>query len=990
MKKFALSLFALLFPALAVASSGSSISFTPPPSDYSVVFLGNIFGIVDGVLHGTGSQILGNIFGVFNSAVLALGGIVIIYILIVSTMNTAGEGEVLGKQWSAIWIPLRSTLGIGLLIPKASGYCLMQIFFMWVIVQGVGAADKVWAAALSYLNRGGVIVQTQMSPITSLTAAGNSVASGASTILAGQVCMLGIQRLLEEQLKTYQAAKENGSGPCSGTPSAEMQIFCNSTVPSFLNSVNATQFQSAQTAAPKTYNLPMPNFDSTNYPDYNFLNGICGTISWAPFSQDSLNTVKQNITSITPNELEIASMSRAIGIQQMYSDLSTVAQMMVSNDPTTKTSNTDNTVKNFSPLAINQFGVPFMDSGVPCTAVSTKCVTWGNDPSSQNAALFSGTEFLGAVADYNGIMLPTINLVNSAKSSDAANKNRDFIQRANSEGWITAGSYFFYLARLNSSTTSSADQTDSNTGLDASSFDNSSPLAPFADGNCVGTYANLCTWLSGDGASVSRAETSVEQVMGLIDGSTILDSPIKVSVSPTGHNAVSGAGSSTVYGFINNSVMVNLPGQPGLTPPNFTMNINIDLKFGQYHLKRQKFPCGLVRILFFFFCLGSLMGEIIYNLIIKNLFNFFLDMITPVVNLMIITFMIAPLMAMAGIFQQNVSIIQQPTINPVIALAYMGANYINFANEFWIMNTMIAVSTILEPMGFFVFGLILFAMPLFLAWIGVMLSIGFITAYYVPFLPYMIFTFGAIAWLLAVIEAMVAAPLVALGVTHPEGSQAFGKSEGAIMILMNVFLRPSMMVIGFIAGIIMTFVSVWVINAGFANTMIFIQGQPAMDSGQYAAISMQAQHQTTLQQAQNVSSMDTGYSSWAGIYAFFFCIVIYTTMYLTVVQKAFTLIAILPDKVLRWIGGQPENIGQEAAGWAEESKKAVTDAGGATEKGGQQIAQKSTAKAKEKAQALKDASKQDSDKIGEDTGGGGDGGGGAESTQHVPPEAAAE
>ncbi len=50
---------------------------------------------------------------------------------------------------------IRSTLGLALLIPKASGYCLMQIFVMWVVVQGVGAADKIWEAALGYLNRGG-------------------------------------------------------------------------------------------------------------------------------------------------------------------------------------------------------------------------------------------------------------------------------------------------------------------------------------------------------------------------------------------------------------------------------------------------------------------------------------------------------------------------------------------------------------------------------------------------------------------------------------------------------------------------------------------------------------------------------------------------------------------------------------------------------------------------------------------------------------------
>jgi len=107
MKRLSLLLLSLFYPAILFAqdsSGGGSLSFAPPPGDLSVVFLGNIFGIVDGVLHGSGSQIMGTMFGVFNAAVLALGGIVIMYTLTVSTMNTAQEGQLLGQRWSSIWV----------------------------------------------------------------------------------------------------------------------------------------------------------------------------------------------------------------------------------------------------------------------------------------------------------------------------------------------------------------------------------------------------------------------------------------------------------------------------------------------------------------------------------------------------------------------------------------------------------------------------------------------------------------------------------------------------------------------------------------------------------------------------------------------------------------------------------------------------------------------------------------------------------------------
>src|SRR3990167_7619777 len=333
--KLLTSLLFACFPVLALADGGlDALNFTPPVGDYSVVFLGNIFGVVDGVLHGTGSQIMGNIFGVFNAAVLALGGIVIMYTLLVATLNTAHEGEVLGSQWSSIWIPMRSTLGLALLIPKASGYCMMQIFMMWVIVQGVGAADKVWNAALGYLNRGGVIVQAQQAPLQTL--GGNTeVATGAAHILAGQVCMLGIQKALEIQRQTYLAAKNTGGPPCLSPKNGMGGGICNDPVPDFISSVNTVSVQSAFGAS-SPYLVLMPNFDSTN--PYNVLNGICGQISWSqltgPNGQSLANGGLGGLaSSLTAGELQTASMSRAIALQQMYMDLSTVAQVIANNNP---------------------------------------------------------------------------------------------------------------------------------------------------------------------------------------------------------------------------------------------------------------------------------------------------------------------------------------------------------------------------------------------------------------------------------------------------------------------------------------------------------------------------------------------------------------------------------------------------------------------------------------------------------------------------------
>ena len=78
------------------------------------------------------------------------------------------------------------------------------------------------------------------------------------------------------------------------------------------------------------------------------------------------------------------------------------------------------------------------------------------------------------------------------------------------------------------------------------------------------------------------------------------------------------------------------------------------------------------------------------------------------------------------------------------------------------------------------------------------LTVGATLGYYVPMYPYIMFSFGCLGWMIAILEAMVAAPLIALGLTHPEGHDFLGKAEQAIMLLLGIFLRPVLMVVGLI------------------------------------------------------------------------------------------------------------------------------------------------------------------------------------------------
>ncbi|MDF1683952.1 MAG: type IVB secretion system protein DotA [Legionellaceae bacterium] len=1010
-------------PSLVISDETASLSFSPPASDISVIFLGNLFGLVDGVLHGSGSQIMGIIFNVFNSAILAMGGVVMMYIIIVSTMNTAHEGQMLGQKWSSIWVPVRATMGLALLIPKSSGYCLMQIFVMWVVVQGVGIADKVWGTALDYLNRGGVIMQAQVDPTLSRQAGvgvgvnnENSVIDGAGTILYGQVCMQALQVQLENQRKLDLEAKKEDSGPCAGEPSELMQQFCNNSVPDFIGSVDPLNAKPSG----DSYSLQMPNFDSE---PYDKLNGVCGTLRWDAFDisaltdnqststrtttttntttttttttktrssgrsagrlfeeegytpqaeliSDAMQASKDNLEAAGPlearatipgspvgkvyaglfggsksgktttttttesdtttdvnsvlytpppeeavvtlsaSDFEILQRSRVAAISQMYTTLASTARTIVANDPEI-TPNSGNSKDYVSAVADYQFGVPQTEAYGACLSTDADCPYWGKLPGSSAPLLLDGTELQDAVTDFNAVMQPALKLLSDAKDKDKARDGRAFIKESKRTGWILAGSYFFHLARLNDSAIATSDNVDSNSGLGKSTFSLTELTGVCEDGN----VKVLCDFFGG-------TETKTNQIKNLFTGPSGVDVPkadlsnINLDRIPNDETISAKEAASTVYGYANNAMLIDLPGQSGLEPgdigiklPKFNFKMNMDkVDLGSVKCTDRKLPLIKWRP-----CIGAHMtnaanafAEVIANKIIRQL--------DTVGNTLLNSVLILPLKHFSKIFEESLAVITTPGTNPVLALAVMGVKYINMSMDTWMGIVLVMLPISLIPyIGSAITAFIMMVLPLFMVWIGIMVGIGYTTAYYIPFLPYMIFTFGALAWFIAVVEAMAAAPLVALGISHPEGHDALGKSEQGLMILLNVFLRPAMMVIGFIASIAMCYVGVWLLNSGFSNVIGYLKSGDVWGA------------------TESWSAISTAIP-WASMFGAFFVVIIYTMIYLTLVEKSFSLIAVLPDKVLRWVGGQAEGIGQEASQWTSETKQQVGKAADAADK----------------------------------------------------------
>jgi hypothetical protein len=194
---------------------------------------------------------------------------------------------------------------------------------------------------------------------------------------------------------------------------------------------------------------------------------------------------------------------------------------------------------------------------------------------------------------------------------------------------------------------------------------------------------------------------------------------------------------------------------------------------------------------------------------------------------------------------------------------------------------------------------------------AIFFGLGVTLGLYLPLIPFVTFLFGAIGWIIAVIEAMIAAPLISLGLTHPVGHDLLGKAEQAVMLLLSVFVRPAAMVIGFIFSIALIFVAMEIFNIGFLSVIVNYMS--------------------------NISNISSDGERATIMIGFCGLLLVYGYIALNVVNQCFSLIYLVPEKLLRWIGGAPEfsytsQLLQDVHSGAKDSGSQVAQGAGDTGK----------------------------------------------------------
>lgn len=716
----------LCWPIQAVANI-----FDPVITDLSVEYLGEIFGGNIGSINlgtkGTNNPFFGELFQIFNGVILAVATFILTYIGTISIMHTAHEGEVMGKKWSSIWIPLRSAAGLLLMAPvPGNGYSLLQVTVMWIIINGIGAADKMWNLIVDNLAQGISPAQVQALDSAAINKLNGLAQSLGPSILKSLICLKVVQDNIDNNF-LQQTGQILGAN--------------------FVDDTNSSN----------SGNLFFGVLDS-NHPENITNQSICGKIKISTsINVSELDPSVSQDQLVSANSIAYQAKKQALSI--MITEIKPVADEIVTN--------IEDLIKNNKP--------PALPSNL--------------QPGLLFSAVGSYANLLAGITKQS--VLVQLGLATVASASGIDDMVSSNINTVKSQGWISAGAFYFMLSR------------GSAQGILATANE------PF-----VNTVPNL------QNASLrSNSVNNLNQIFQTYSNILNSGSNFKI-INALFNNPISATSSTKSLNFIQamDLAAIAIPG------------------------------IGIIGAAIIAGVQGA--AEAIFNGLAHIDGDPLLEHARLGYNLMISCEFI--LLAIIGAF-----------VGLAIALAW---------------------GTCIQPIGSAIStAVIMFGVPLMGIATGLWVF-GATLGIYTPMIPYMMFAITALSWMMLVIEAIVAAPIVALGLVMP-AQEELGSLHAALGIIANIFLRPMLMLIGLIMAIKIFTVMIKFISFGFISAI------------------------SVLQQIESGGSL-------------FSCVPItalYVGLVIALENKCFGLIYQVPDKILRWIGISPETT--DVASVMQEAQK---------------------------------------------------------------------
>ncbi|HUY68873.1 MAG TPA: DotA/TraY family protein, partial [Alphaproteobacteria bacterium] len=153
----------------------------------------------------------------------------------------------------------------------------------------------------------------------------------------------------------------------------------------------------------------------------------------------------------------------------------------------------------------------------------------------------------------------------------------------------------------------------------------------------------------------------------------------------------------------------------------------------------------------------------------------------------------------------------------------------------------------------------------------VFFTAGFMLAYFLPLIPFFKFLFGILSWIVQVLEAVIAVPLIALAHLNPEGDGLPGANgKQSYYFIFNLFLWPVLMVFGLIVGLLLFYLAASALN------MMFLTAVAGTGGLNHAHITLSR----------------IAYS------------IIYVVVLYLCANNAFKMVDWLPQNCIRWMGAQ--------------------------------------------------------------------------------------
>lgn len=987
-------LFATTYDSVADGLSYFDITQSPVQDDLSLTLLGKIFGDFGGLLPG-GNSVLTPVLENFNQGIFFIAVGMVCYVTFLSTVKTSEEGKPMGEKTPMFWQLFRPVLGTTFLIPSVGGYSYLQAFMMTAVVWGVSFANQIWNTAIVTYNTYGF--SNDLSGSTAVAPSTKSTTALSQLLFESELCFLAAQdQYNSDQDNTDSAVTSSGGSSGSGVSATAPTV--NLTVDSTtgvytLNYTNLPtgyicgqyDFSKMLKIGRNTYNdvyganSVQTMLNSAIYNIYNLsmqlaelehstMLSMPDTTNWAT------DTTLCQTTLFTGTDIE--NLNCNIGLY-LASNAATFQNQLTSLQTSTGTPDSSNTNTVSSSGGWLMAAALYFDLVSGGTASSRyHYIRLVPDSAFVNTASPAATT--KPVLCYLGTNNATVNVPSNPSPCNIV-LPESFLQYSDSSdniyltNWISSDVYTtpypsnapqyasLYFAGLSSSSTSSDGEY-----VNPYQATLCSPQKGYfgVDNYSAGAESNFisgstATWQSSTaGACAPRTEfkapgtvnaNSLPSVLSAQIYGTMIHSFSGASVETSFQDNLKSLAQETTSGInINQANIQNafnlgssgvstydydsipMPSDDGasIVLDEMGSGVNLDDNTGLFNdifnnyiasvllLWQNSFmnsdktdPISAIR------GFGVQAVTLSIEFIVAMSVKVFLVQIGIMLKY-IIMFIGFSIFAMIGSFVQHIIFLVAKGIQLALCWFFL------LGCALWFPTYSIAgpFQAGIEPIGTSLANMAMLFMQVELQgtflWVPIMLStavpiitLAMLLGFYGPFIPFLIWCLAAINWMIGIIESMVAAPVVALGIASPQGHDFLGKAELCLMLIFAVFIRPAMMLFGFICAVCFAY-----FGFTFFNYIMFYTMQMYF------------------------SSLIIGIGGKAAALILAFVLLLYCYTVLTFINQSFSMIYLIPNKVMRWIGVPMDEPDEPQ--WLEEIKGGATEAiqglaGSSTQAGGE-------------------------------------------------------